>query len=329
MAGEPALRPAVRRYALRRLALFPPTLLLVSIVVFVVMRALPGDVTAAILGGEGEALQPEVAASIREELGLDDPLPVQYGRWVWSMVNGELGGSSLETGEPIAAMVARQLPVTLQLAAYSAALAVLVSLPLGVVAARYRGRLPDLLTRLTSVAGGALPGFWVAVLALLLAVMVFGWSPPLVYHHLWERPGEHLEMMAIPVMVLAWGYSAHLTRVTRAGLLDALGADYVRTARSKGLSDAAVVVRHALRTTMIPLITVAGLHLGGLLSGAVILEHIFGIPGMGRGLVGAVAARDYPVVQSLSMLLVALVLVINLLVDFLYSRADPRIPPDV
>lgn len=319
----------MRRYAVRRLALFPPTLLLVSIIVFALMRALPGDVTAAILGGEGEALQPELAAALREELGLDDPLPVQYGRWLWSMVNGEFGGQSLETGEPIAGLVARQLPVTAQLTLYSVIFAVVISVPMGVVAALHRGRLLDVLARVLSVVGGALPGFWVAIVALLVLVLLFRWSPPLVYSHLWDSPRDHLQMMALPVLVLAWGYSAHLTRVTRAGLLEVLQQDYIRTAHGKGLSETAVMARHALRTTLIPVITVAGLHLGALLSGAVILEHIFGIPGLGRGLVDAVVARDYPVVQSLSLLLVALVLAVNVLIDLLYGIADPRISYDV
>jgi peptide/nickel transport system permease protein len=315
----------MQRYLVRRLLLFFPTLLLASLAVFVIMRALPGDVTAAILGGEGEALRPELVATLREELGLDDPLAVQYGRWLWSMVNGEFGGHSLATREPIQVIVARALPVTLQLTLYAALLAIIIAIPLGVAAARYEGRWIDTLARLLSVAGGAVPGFWIALVALLLLVLYFRWSPPLVYAHLWQNPLDHLQMMALPALVLAWELSAHLTRLTRAGMLEALQRDYVRTARGKGLGQGVVLLRHALRNALVPVITVAGLYLGGLLSGAVVLETIFGLPGLGRGIVQAVIARDYPVVQSLSLLLVALVLVINLLIDVLYALADPRI----
>lgn len=316
------------RYLARRLVLFLPTLLLVSGLVFVVMRALPGDVAAAVLGGEGEALRPEVVAAIREELGLDDPLAVQYGRWLWSMVSGELGGRSLQTGEAISAQVGRQLPVTLQLTIYSTVLAVLLAVPLGVAAARYRGRAPDLGVRLLGVAGSAMPGFWIAVVALLLLVLYFGWSPPLVYQHLWHSPSQNLQIMAIPALVLAWGFGAHLTRVTRAGVLEALGQSHVFAARARGIPPDHILIYHALRTALIPVLTVAGAQIGALFGGAVILETIFGIPGLGRGLVEAVAARDYPVVQSLSVLLVGMVLVVNLLVDLAYAYADPRIRYD-
>lgn len=315
----------MQRYIVKRLLLFVPTLLLASLVVFVIMRALPGDITAAMLGGGGEALRPELVESLRDEMGLNDPLAVQYVRWIVSMASGELGGRSLETREPIAAMVARQLPVTLHLAFYAALLAVVVSIPLGVLAAMYPNRWPDTLVRTFGVAGGAFPGFWLALLALLAVVYYFRWSPPLIYFHLWEDPKEHLQIMAIPVLVLAWGYSADLIRMTRSGMLEALQQDYVRTAHAKGLGRSAVVLRHGLRTALIPVVTVAGLHLGGLLSGAVILEYIFGLPGLGRGIVQAVIARDYPVVQSLSLLLVGLVLLINLLIDVLYVFLDPRI----
>lgn len=292
------------------------------------MRALPGDVAAAVLGGEGEALRPEVVAAIRDELGLDDPLAVQYGRWVWSLVGGELGGRSLQTGEPIAAQVGRQLPVTLHLTLYSALLAIVVSVPLGVAAARHRGRAPDVTARLLGVAGSSVPGFWVAVVALLMLVLYFRWSPPLVYAHLWHDPAQNLQIMAIPALVLAWGFGAHLTRVTRAGVLEALGQNHVFTARAKGVPPDRILVNHALRTTWIPVITVAGTQIGALLGGAVILETVFGLPGLGRGLVEAVVARDYPVVQSLSVLLVALVLLINLVIDLVYAYADPRIQYD-
>lgn len=318
----------MRRYLSRRGLLIVPTLLVVSVGVFMVMRVLPGDVTGIILGGEGEALDPEVVATLREELGLDDPLAVQYGRWLWSMVNGELGGRSILTGEPIVDMAARQLPVTVQLVVYAVLLAGVVAVPLGLVAASKRQRLPDAAVRMLSAVGGAMPGFWVALVLLLFVVLSFGWSPPLVYSHIWENPVEHVQMMAIPAVVLAWGYGAHIARITRSGLADAERESYVLMARAKGLAPNAVLVRHALRTTWIPIVTMAGLQIGSLLGAAVIMESVFGLPGLGRGLVEAVAARDYPVVQSLTLIVVSLVLVLNLLIDVVYAIVDPRISQD-
>lgn len=315
----------MRAYLLRRLALVLPTLLLASVTVFVIMRALPGDVTSAMLGGEGEALRPELVAALRAELGLEAPLPVQYGRWLWSMVNGEFGGRSLLTREPLREIVARGLPVTMLLGLYAVVLALVVAVPLGAVAAARRGGAVDLLLRSLGVLGSALPGFWVALLGLLLVVLVLDWSPPLIYAQLWQRPLEHLEMMAIPALVLAWELGGQLLRTTRGELLEHLRQDHVRTAVGKGIGPAAVVLRHALRTAAIPIVTVAGLNLGALLGGAVILEFIFGLPGAGRALVQAVLARDYPVVQSLTLLFVTLLLLLNLLIDLLYAVLDPRI----
>jgi peptide/nickel transport system permease protein len=314
----------VRDYVLRRLALLVPTLLVASLAVFLVVRALPGDVIGAVLGGEGEALRPELAAAMRAELDLDAPLSVQYGRWLWRMVNGELGGRSLVTREPIAELVSRQLPVTALLSSYALLLAVATALPLGALAAARRGRLLDIVVRTVAAAGAALPGFWVALLALLLAVTLLRWSPPLVYVAPWVGPLDHLGMMVIPALVLAWELGSHLLRTTRAATLDALAQDFVRTAIAKGLPPRDVL-RHALRSAAVPVVTVVGLHLGTLLGGAVILEAIFGLPGIGRGLVQAVVARDYPVVQSLALVLVTIVVALDLVVDLLYTVADPRI----
>jgi len=316
------------RYIFKRLLLFIPTLILASLVVFVVMRALPGDVTAAILGGEGEALDPAIVGALRKELGLDDPLYVQYARWAWSMASGELGGRSLATGEPLTQLVARQLPITIQLTLYTLTIAILIAVPLGTAAAARHNRWPDTAVRIVSVLGSAVPGFWVALLALLGLVYGLRWYPPLVYIPFTESPGEHLQLMALPALVLGWGYGAHLARITRAQTIEALGQDYVRTARAKGVSGAGVLVRHALRTALIPVVTAAGLNIGGLLSGAAVLENLFGIPGMGRGIVQAVIARDYPVVQSLAVITVFVVLAVNLMIDLIYAYLDPRVSLD-
>ena len=315
-------------YIGKRLFLFLPTLVIASLVVFVVMRALPGDVIGAILGGEGEALDPAIVAALRKELGLDDPLHVQYARWAWSMLKGEFGGRSLATGEALSTLVARQVPITLQLSSYALAIAVLTAVPLGAAAAARHNRWPDAAVRVTAMLGSTVPGFWIAYLLLLAFVYGFRWYPPLVYVPVAQNPVEHFQLMILPAIVLGWGYGAHLARITRVQTIEALGQDYVRTARAKGVSGTGVLVRHALRSALVPVVTAAGLNLGGLFGGAAVLENVFGIPGMGRGLVQAVMARDYPVVQSLAVISVLIVLTVNLIIDLALAYLDPRVTLD-
>ena len=317
----------MRRYLTRRLLLAALTLLLASLVVFAVLRVLPGDPSSALLAGEGEALDPAYAAALRAELGLDAPLAQQYLGWLARLASRELGGVSLATREPVGAIVARTLPVTLLLGSYALGLATLLGVPLGALAAHRAGGWPDRLLAVLVVLG-ALPGFWLALLALLAVVALLGWSPPLVYAHPWQRPLEHLGIMALPAAVLALELAAHLGRVARAGTLEALAADHVRQARAKGLAPARVLGRHALRTAAIPIATVLALQVTGLLGGAVILEAVFGLPGLGRGLVQAVVARDYVSVQGIAMVLVALALALQLLVDLAYAALDPRVRLD-
>jgi peptide/nickel transport system permease protein len=250
---------------------------------------------------------------------------VQYGKWIWSMINGEFGGVSLTNREPISDIVARRLPVTAQLALYTFLLSVFVSVPLGIVAAIYQDRWPDYVIRTITISGHAIPGFWIALMVLLLLVIYANWTPPLRYQPIWADPFSHFQKVIWPVLILAWGYSSFLTRITRAHILETLRQDYVRTARSKGLPEPVVLGRHALRNALIPVVTVAGLYLGALLSGSLILENIFGIPGIGQGIVASATQRDYPVIQSLTLLMVFFVLGINLLVDVLYAAIDPRI----
>ena len=314
------------RYLVWRVILLIPSTLVASIIVFGIMRVLPGDVTINILSGSGESTHSlEVREALREELGLDDSLVVQYGRWLWSMVNGEFGGQSLVTKEDIRSLVARSFPVTLLLAIYTIAISVAVSVPLGVLSAVRWNAWPDFLIRIVTLVGQAVPNFWVALLILLGLVVVFRWSPPTVYTGPWENPWNHLQLMVWPVLILAWEYSSRLARVTRSSMLEVLHQNYVLMARSKGLSERTVILRHALRNALVPTVALVGLQLGTLLSGALILESVFGIPGLGRGLVQAALARDYPVVQSIVTLLVFLTLTANLLVDLLYAKLDPRI----
>ena len=303
-----------------------PTLLIASIVIFAIMRVVPGDVALVVLGGSGESTHDvEQLERLRDELGLDDPLIQQYGDWVLSMVNGDFGGDSLESREPIASIVGRQFPVTLLLTGYAVMLAVGFSIPLGVLSARRQDRWIDYLVRALSIAGQAAPTFVLALLVLLGLVVLIGWSPPIIYADPWDDFLQHARMLILPTIVLAIGLSAALVRITRAAVLEVQGQDFVRTARSKGLAEGVVLTRHTLRVALIPVLTVSSIQVGALLSGAVVLESIFGLPGIGRGIVQAVTSRDYPVIQALGLLIVFLVLAINLLTDVLYVFIDRRI----
>ena len=316
----------MRRYIVWRLALIAPTVIAASLVVFGVMRVLPGDIVLVILSGSGEAaVSPEAREALQEELSLNDPLPVQYGQWLWSMVNGQFGGRSFESREPIRSILSRQLPVTLLLTGYTLLLSVTVSLPLGILAAVRSNRWPDYLIRVATLGGLALPNLLVALLVILGLLLLFGWSPPVIYATPWSDPWGHIQMVAWPTLILAWEYSSHLVRVTRSSMLEALSQTHITTAKSKGLPQHSIVLRHALRNALIPVVTMLGLQFGSLLSGALILETIFGLPGIGRGIVQAALARDYPVIQSLATLLVLVSLVVNLVVDTIYTLIDPRI----
>jgi len=311
------------RYIALRVVLIVPAALAASLLVFAAMRILPGDVALTILSGtqHTEAMR----RALREELGLTDPLPVQYVRWLASMMRGDLGGVSLETREPIRDIVARQLPASTGLAGYALFLSFLVSVPLGTAAAVRKGRWPDYLARIVSLGGLALPNVWLALIVLLLLLKLFSWSPPIIYSGLFEAPGEHLALVVWPALLLAWEYGSHLTRVMRSTLIEILDADYITCARGRGVPQISILFRHSLRAAMLPVATVAGMQLGTLIGGALVVETIFGIPGIGRGLVQAALARDYPLVQSVVTLLVVIYLVLNLLVDVLYMTIDPRI----
>lgn len=319
----------MQKYITRRVLLFFPTLILASVLIFGILRILPGDVALAILGQEaaegGGSFTETQLRELREDLGLNDPLPVQYGKWVWSMVNGEFGGASIRTHEELSSIIGRRLPVTLQLALYTIVLSMVVAVPMGVFSALYQDKWPDYVLRIGAIFGQSMPNFWIALLLLLFFVTVVGWSPPLGYTNVWVDPARHIQIMIWPALILAWRFSAYVTRVTRSGMLEVLAQDYVRTAKAKGLSQRLVVTRHSLPNALIPVITLGGLEVSTLLGGTVILENIFGIPGVGQGIVNAATGRDFPVVQSLAMLLVFFVLTLNLVVDIAYSYVDPRV----
>ena len=317
----------MRQYLARRLLLFIPTLFLASLGIFIAMRVIPGDVAVVILAGEEsiDMVSQDQFDNLRRELGLSDPLPLQYGKWIWSMVNGEFGGRSLLDKEPLSEVVVRRGLVTMQLAFYTIVVSMLVAVPLGVIAAVKQDKWPDYAIRIFTITGHALPNFWLALLLLLFLVLYFAWSPPLRYQPVWVDPWTHFQKVIWPVLILSWGYSANITRIARSSMLEVLRQDYIRTARSKGLRDSIVLLRHALRNAIIPVVTLGGLLIGGLLSGTVILEAVFGLPGIGQGIVQSATLRDYPVIQSLAMLLVVIMLSLNLIIDIIYAYIDPRI----
>ena len=308
-----------------RAILILPTLVAASIVVFAIMRALPGDVVLVILSGSGEAaVSPKARDALEEELGLKDPLPIQYARWLGSMMSGGFGGRSLTNREAIGSIIARQLPITLLLTSYTVLLSILISQPLGILAAVWNNRWPDYLIRIVTLGGLALPNLWIAILVILILLHIIQWSPPIIYASPWSSLPTHFQMMILPTLILVWEYSSHLVRVTRSSMLSALGRPYITTARAKGIPEHFVILRHAVRNALIPSVTMLGLQYGNLIGGTLILETIFGLPGIGRGLVQATLNRDYPVVQTLVMLMVLLSLLVNFVVDTLYTLIDPR-----
>ena len=316
-------------YITRRLLLFVPTLLLGTMMVFAVMRILPGDIAMSILGQEAqEGGQPVDATrlhDLRETLGLNDPVPVQYAKWVWSMVNGEFGGKTLLASEPIADVIALRFPKTAQLAIMAFTMSIIIGIPLGILAALYQDKRPDYVIRMVLVGGLSIPSFWLAMLVLLAGLLCFNWVPPVAYVGITENFFGNMQIMFLPAFIIGFHSATLKARVTRATMLEVMRQDYIRTAYSKGLARRVVLTRHALRNTMIPVVTIAGLNLTALFGGTVILESIFGIPGMGTGMIEGVRTRDYPLVQSLGALFLFITMIGNLIVDLSYGWLDPRV----
>ncbi|MCI1006734.1 ABC transporter permease [Herbaspirillum sp. C7C8] len=305
----------------RRLLLSVPTLLLVSMVVFSLLAVLPGDPVAAILGMEAT---PEAAAALRLKLGLDDPLLVQYGHWLWAVLHGDLGRSFIDN-TPVADALWQRLPVTIELAIGSFLVAVLIAVPAGILsAARPRGW-ANAIGTLIALFGMSVPHFWLGMLFIILFAVKLGWLPASGFVPLSVDWHANLIAMIMPMVVTGLRESAILMRMVRSSLLEVLNEDYIRTAFSKGLRDWQVVLGHALRNAMIPVVTASGLMVSGMLGGLVITESIFGIPGMGKMIVDAIFQRDYVTVQAGVLAATVMVVIVNLCVDLLYSVIDPRI----
>jgi peptide/nickel transport system permease protein len=316
----------MRTYILKRLLLMVPTLLGVATIVFLIMRVIPGDVALLILGGDdgGGQIDPKALAAVRQQLGLDQPLIVQFGTWLWGVVQFDFG-KSLWTGQPIVHELAIRLPLSLQLALMATFVSVLIAIPLGTLAAVRQDTWVDYAVRVGSIGGLAIPSFWIGILCILFLVVYFGWGPPLEFTPPWVDPWLNLQMMIWPIVTVGYRYAAVTTRMTRSTVLEVLREDYIRTAWAKGLRERAVVVRHALKNSMLPVITLIGTEFAFLIGGLVVTETVFTLNGIGRFVVEAVAHRDYPVVQALVFLIAFSFVMVNLLVDLTYAWFDPRI----
>jgi peptide/nickel transport system permease protein len=311
----------LRRYLARRLLVALPSLLIASLIVFTLPRLIPGDVVVLMLEENAYARDLD---ELRAKLGLDRPLHVQYVEWVGRVVRGDLG-ESLWTRRPVREELGRRLPVTLELGLLATAFAVVIAVPVGVVSAVRQDTLRDYLARSAAILGLSLPGFWLATLAIVLPAIWWGWRPMSGFTEFREAPLAHVGQFLLPAFILGVASAAALMRLTRGMLLEVLRQDYVRTAWAKGLRERVVVLKHSLKNALIPVVTVLGIQLAQIVGGAVIIETIFGFPGMGRFLVDAITHRDYPVIQGVNLVVVSVIIVVNLAVDALYAVLDPRI----
>jgi peptide/nickel transport system permease protein len=313
------------RYMARRLLLYIPMLLLLTLLVFLLMRVIPGEPALLILAGSGEgSFTKQDLANLRRELGTDRPIFVQYGDWLGGLLRGNLG-TSLFYRTPIIQELRPRLPATFELAVMAGMASLLLAVPLGTLSAVKQDSVLDYLSRMLTFTGISVPIFVIGLLLVYLLVRFFNWFPPLGYATLWEDPWTNVQQMFFPALALAFFELNFAARVTRSAMLEVLREDYVRTARSKGLQESRVVLLHALRNASLPIITVAAWSFARLLGGTIIIERIFLVPGMGTLLLDAIIARDYTLIQAIVLVYATIVLTANLVVDIIYSWLDPRI----
>jgi peptide/nickel transport system permease protein len=322
----------MQRYILRRLFLMVPTIVGGTFMLFMLIRAIPGDVIQQI-AGENAIVTPEVRAEIESRLGLDEPWYTQYWKWLGNAIRGEFG-ESLRTGVPIGEEMRNRLPVTLELTSIALVVSLIIARPIGILSAMRQDTWLDYVPRSMAIGALAIPSFWLATLVIVLPSVWWKLAPPIEYVDLWKDPWANLQIMVFPygrfvpvgpAVILGVGLSGTVMRLTRAQMLEVLRQDYIRTAWSKGLRERTVIIRHALKNALIPVVTVVGLQLPFLIGGAVILEQIFNVPGMGRYLFLAIQGLDYTIVQSVVLVIIVTVIVSNLLVDLTYAYLDPRI----
>ena len=311
------------KYILRRLFLLFITVFAMSVVIFLMVRLMPADVVDAMVGVD-PTITAEAKAALRHSFGLDDPIPVQYVKWVGEAFQGNLG-QSFRTREPITKSLTAALPITLELAFLAIVMSVIIAIPAGVLSAVKRNGSVDFWARAAALIGLAFPNFWLATMFLLFTSLAFHWVPNVIFIPLTQDVAANLVQMFLPALALSVQLMAVEMRMARASMLEVLRQDYIRTARAKGLREGVVVFKHALRNAFIPVITVIGIQVGNLIGGSVIIEQIFGLPGVGWMLYQGISGRDYPVVQVSALFLATVFVSVNLLVDLTYAYLDPRI----
>jgi peptide/nickel transport system permease protein len=314
----------VLRYIAQRVLLMIPTLLGVAILVFVLLRVMGGDPVETMLRGGGANVSQAVIEQERARLGLDQPLYVQFGKWLGGMVTGDFG-VSMWTGKPVSQEIASRLQLSLQVAVMATVLAVLISIPLGTLSALYKDTWIDYVIRVISIAGLAVPSFWLGMIIILVLLSYFHYHPPITFTPFLENPRENLSQLVWPALAVGYRYSAVATRMMRSTLLEVLQEDYIRTARAKGVFERLVVVRHALSNAMLPVVTVIGLEFAFLIGGLVVTEQVFNLNGIGKLFVDAISRSDLTMVQALVLLVAAFFIVVNFVIDLMYAWLDPRI----
>ncbi|MEM7404422.1 MAG: ABC transporter permease [Pseudomonadota bacterium] len=318
------------QYLLKRTLLIVPTLIGAALLVFGLMRLVPGDICVATLLAEGMPVSEEALQQCRAQHGLDVPMPIQFGNFLWNLVTLDFG-NSMWTGRPVGQEVGLRFELTVQLALMTIPIAVMIAIPLGIMSAVKQRTWVDYVIRTFAIAGEAIPSFWLGIMIILTLLIVtqhwFGepWMPPLDYRPIWEDPAYNLSQLLLPAIATGYRSSAILTRMTRSAMLEVLREDYVRTARAKGLYERVVRRRHALKNAMLPVVTLIGMEFAFLIGGLVVTEQVFNLNGLGQLLVDAVEVHDYTMTEALVMLIVFAFVLINFMIDILYSWLDPRI----
>jgi peptide/nickel transport system permease protein len=313
----------VGKYIVRRLLSLIPVLIGVSLIVFFMVRLIPGSALQMYMGTQVEAT-PEQMEELKRLFGEDKPIPVLYVQWVGNILKGDFG-YSLRTGRPVLPDIFSRLPISLELTIYSLILALLIGIPLGILSSLKQDTFGDFLNRIIGLIGLSLPQFWLAALMVIAFSSSQGWIPMGNYVSLFEDPLKNLKMFFLPSLAIGFGFAAVVMRYTRNSMLEVLQMDYVRTAKAKGLPKRKVIIIHALKNAILPVITVTGFNAGYLLGGSIVIEEVFALPGMGRLALYAINQRDYPIIQAIMLVIASLFVLVNLVTDLVYAMADPRI----
>jgi peptide/nickel transport system permease protein len=316
----------VQQYIIKRLLMLIPVLFVVSLMAFALMRMLPGDAALLMVSGSEEAISdPEVMEVLRHQLGLDKPYLVQYVEWIWNILRYGDMGTAFWTEEPVTTEIMRRLPITVELAIGTVIISLFIAIPIGIIAAVRQDTLLDYTGRFASVAGLSMPGFWIGTLFIVFAAIWFGYLPPPGYTPPWVDPWANFQQFIFPCLTMGIHDSARSMRMTRSQMLEVVRQDYIRTAWAKGLRERSIILRHALRNAVIPVVTIVGLDFGYLLGRTVVVETVFSLPGLGSLTLAAIMHRDYPQIQGNILVIAATIVVVNFLVDIIYAVIDPRI----